>query len=761
MKYSRPLMIAFFIGFCITAISPVDGAENPFDFVEEFSIAEHGLNYSVPVYRGKIEPRLLLSGWALAEIFTSPEPRIWAIGRKAEFKFSSELLEPKEILFHCQPLNDPKAPTQELEIFVNDKKIAEETILSGNKGYKVSVPADAVRIGWNKVRFDFSRVSSPKDINPLSPDTRPLAANFVALMVLPESYRGKVPARDTVREETSGGEKVLFQEYPSRVSYSSRIPQDPKLELQCMIPRTVSRNKVDFVTMKLLLETEDGEEEIFEKRFQPVPAGEKPEWISISKELGQAGKIARFSFICDASPAEKTTRAAVLWKGTLTGKPPMKPEAPEKPFKTPESIILISIDTLRADTLGCYGYDKNTSSNIDQFATDSTLFERCYSHAPSTLPSHGTIFTSLYPTVHNGHYTAKTSVRKDVPTLAEMLLEKGYQTVAFTGGGQLDRVFGVARGFQLYEQVEEDFKITCEDASKWIEANGKEPFFLFLHTYAVHAPYTPPPHYARMFVSEDYDGPLSNMVDLPEIEELEREGKLTPADVAHTKALYDAETKYMDDVFGNLIARIKELGLYDDALIMFTSDHGEEFGEHGVVATHSHTVYDELLDVPMIVKWPGNALSGKRIKSMVSLGDILPTLIDAAGIPPYPAAIGSSLIPIAMDCEHEQKCYSQMEGSLRECIFEEDLKLILNHNAMESSSDKKQAPHFELFNLGSDPKEQNNIVEQHPVVADYLSMEIRRIRSDIERKSKSGDSSEKVIISEDLQKQLKGLGYAN
>ena len=294
----------------------------------------------------------------------------------------------------------------------------------------------------------------------------------------------------------------------------------------------------------------------------------------------------------------------------------------------PRSIILISLDTLRADHLGTYGYERPTSPNIDALAASGIVFERAISQASSTLPAHRALFQSVPASEASPQNTA----------LAEVLGSHGLRTAAFTGGANISRAFGFDRGFSSYVDDPRGFGETFDAVEIWLRQNGQEPFFLFLHSYDIHLPYDPPPPFDTMF-GEDYTGEIEGgrtREVLRRTRRLTEEGwtdraALTEADKERIVSLYDGGIRYTDQFIGRLTLLLRELSLADDTVVVLFSDHGEEFWEHDSVL-HSHTLYDELIHVPLIVALPGSELAGTRVATTVRLMDIGPMLLDLLGI---------------------------------------------------------------------------------------------------------------------------------
>ncbi len=322
--------------------------------------------------------------------------------------------------------------------------------------------------------------------------------------------------------------------------------------------------------------------------------------------------------------------------------------------RPPQAVVLVSLDTLRPDHLGAYGYAKPTSPEIDRFRRDAVLFRDAVANAPSTLPSHASILTSLGPLHHGASLAKESALRPGVPTLASVLQAAGFATASFNGGGQLHRTWGLDRGFEVYESAPASASAEIGDdtmsqqvaaARPWLASVRTKPFFLFLHTYEVHHPYTPKPERLAAMESH-YGGRLPNEISIRLIKKINSGRKrLAPGDLEHIVAAYDAEIASADAGFAELLQLLREMGRYESALVVLLSDHGEAFGERGKVGWHGDTLYDEQLRIPLIVKLPGRRLAGTTIDAQVSGIDIAPTMLSILGIP-IPSAFSGSAVDL-------------------------------------------------------------------------------------------------------------------
>ncbi len=306
----------------------------------------------------------------------------------------------------------------------------------------------------------------------------------------------------------------------------------------------------------------------------------------------------------------------------------------------PPNVLLIVIDTLRADHLGAYGYSRNTSPAIDDLAREGLLFENAVSPASWTKPAVASLFTGLSPLQHRvftgnkrdeeGHVTSDV-LAAELLTVAEALRAAGYRTGGFVRNAHLRGFMGFDQGFDLYDADLGEATEIVETFLGWQGSEPTERFFAYLHLLDVHWPYTPPGPFGDLFDAPKADLDFNDKETWKRFERQVRTGELAAAeaDVEAMKALYDGEIRYTDAVLGQLFATLRARDLYEDTLILITSDHGEEFLDHGGVS-HGHTLYEEMLHVPLIIR--GGGLEPARVAARVELIDILPTILGLVGI---------------------------------------------------------------------------------------------------------------------------------
>ena len=323
------------------------------------------------------------------------------------------------------------------------------------------------------------------------------------------------------------------------------------------------------------------------------------------------------------------------------------------------NVLMIAVDTLRRDHVGCYGYERNTSPNIDKLAARGVLFEDAVSQSPWTLPSFATTLTSLYPTQHGAGFLEPGAgaygkrMRTVFPPMAMLLLKQGYTTGAIINAPALASEFGVDRGFEFYDTTPRwDERLadgTTADALKWLDANKDVPFFAFVHYFDPHLDYAPPAPFDTLF-NPGYQGRLGNVFDRESYQSYESDltridDPAVAADWHHIRSLYDGEIAFTDQAVGELLDGLDEMGLRDNTLIVFLSDHGEEFFEHKGFE-HGHTLFDELIKVPLIFSLPGTLPENTRVTEQVRMLDVVPTILDILGIKATTHLEGVSLTPL-------------------------------------------------------------------------------------------------------------------
>ena len=397
-------------------------------------------------------------------------------------------------------------------------------------------------------------------------------------------------------------------------------------------------------------------------------------------------------------------------------------------------IVLISVDTLRADRLGCYGSDTVPTPHVDRLAREGVLFDNAATATPLTLPAHASLFTGRSPLRHGVIDNFGYRLDPKELTLAESLRAAGFATGGFIGSFVLDRRWGMGQGFDVYfdqfdatgdtrsalEASQRSGDQVLSRALEWIREQGERPFFAFIHFYDPHTPYAPPEPYRSRY------GPTE-------------------------AGYYDGEVAFVDQLVGDLLKALEERGLYDDALVILLADHGESLGDHGE-STHGYFIYDETVRVPLLVKAPGVAAGG-RARAQVRTIDVLPTILDLAGVSIPEGAEGTSLGPLLRAPDGDPGLVAYVESHYSRLHFgwaplrgvrSERYKFI-------------EAPERELYDLRADPRETKNLVKDRRGVAEQLTSTVARL---VQAQAAERPREEPLPIADrETEQRLAALGY--
>ena len=391
------------------------------------------------------------------------------------------------------------------------------------------------------------------------------------------------------------------------------------------------------------------------------------------------------------------------------------------------NVLLISIDTCRADYLSCYGYQRKTTPNIDAIARESIVFENVISPVPITLPAHASMLAGTVPPYHGVHDNFDYWLGDSSITLAEILKGHGFATGAVVSAFVLDSKFGLKQGFDTYgddfgkEQdgghaKERKGEQTSNLAVKWLEQYKDNRFFLFVHYYDPHKRYDPPEPFASEFADN----------------------------------LYAGEIAYTDFCIARLIQKLKDLGLFDSTLVVITSDHGEMLGEHGE-SDHCYFIYQSAIKVPLIIKMPGKH-KGRVVRQLVGLIDVVPTICSLVGVRTPPQVQGTDLSGyFTREDATEEERYVYTES-----LFATKYNANSLLGLVTSRWKYIQTTRPELYDVVEDPQESNNLVDKLPRQARLMREQLREA---IEQTTRENQSDSKAQLDSESIKRLESLGY--
>ncbi len=592
----------------------------------------------------------------------------------------------------------------------------------------------------------------------------PVVYDFVAsLPAATATFSGRAP-RSLPAGAVSPGDSAAatgLLEIPigARLDYFLRIPPAAILTIDRIMPGE-GNAPGETATLTIVI-GRDGEadETLAEirgaagRQVIPVPARDRP-IVRISLQVGPGASPAARA---GALLVERPVIRAVVRDHDRPGAG-ASPTAGNRPG--PNVIVYLS-DALRADHLGCYGYRKPTSPNIDAFASQALRFENAISQSPFTSTAVASLFTGMFPAGHGllGHGIA---LPLDLRTLAELLQQAGFDTAGFITNPGAGSAFGLDRGFTFFELLPAlpatvNVHALSDRMNRsifgWLEARGNDPrpFFLYAHSTDMHTPYTPPPEIARRFARPGADLLLGTARGLKTVVGVP--GTPSVAAIEDLMALYDGEIAFNDQTFGALLTELRRRGLYDDSLIIFLSDHGEEFQEHGGWQ-HADALYAESLQIPLIIKLPGGAGPAGAVSPILAQQvDVLPTILSALGVGIPPQVEGRDLIAAAGRDPGEtspRRGFSSFRRPDRRgvSVVEEGWKLI-----RVVADDGRET--VELFNRVADPMERQEISGLHPTMVGYLKSVLALYES-----GPPPDVGQ-TEIDDDLRRQLEALGYVD
>ena len=567
------------------------------------------------------------------------------------------------------------------------------------------------------------------------------------------------------------------------------------------------------VHMTVTVETVDAEEVIFDRVLtELLREDDDHTWSDVSIDLARfQGEPFRLLFHAEriADPSGAPNTASVMW-----GNPIIQMASAVAPPERP-NVILISLDTLRADHLGAYGYERDTSPNLDRLFEEGVLFENCVSTSSWTTPAHASVFTGLSPVIHRANGLNGYRLRDRFTTLAELAESSGQLTAAFTEGVAVGGQLGFYQGFDVYSNGPSAHPTppgsagkTFGAATEWLDRYGHQPFFMFVHTYEIHALYRAPKPYGKMYVADEMKGEPQFVPLVPQI--------LAGMDISEDKKkmivdTYDGEIRYTDHIVGEFMDDLRARGLLDNTLVVIFSDHGEEFWEHGSMI-HGLTLFNEQLHVPLFIRFPGSDGPTGRVSQMVSSCDVFSTVNDYLGYGAGPKVDSLSLLPLcdpktytapyvrdiatsqllqrqlswllvaAQTPEHKYIVTTDWDNvnsaltPLLETYEDESTafleRMLLKHvleggrDTSNASSDEEirsilQSANERLFDLAADRSEADDLVNTSPELLQQMRERLARRLEELADASPTGVMESVSPLDEREREELKALGYVD
>lgn len=696
------------------------------------------------------------AGFLPAERADGAAPSAWA-RRRAEVFFVLTETGPRVALLDLEPAAGLEQ--QSLSAWLNDTPLQTLTLGPGRQRYRLDLPAAAQRRN-NRLKLLFGKRA------PQEQGEAPRHAARVYGLLLARPDDPLVPALlasgspAPLAVEHDAGPPRVTQLGAGALRFALPLPEQAELRVQ---PELVRGPGSERATFRVTLEAEGG---------APTTLWQS-ELKGASRELslplpGAPGTLVRLGLEVEApgtAPRAAWIAPRVLGRGE--SRPLLDPgPAPAVHAdraaglraalgKQQAGVLLVILDAARARSFGAYGYGRATSPEVDRLASEGVLFERAYTPAAFTLSAMASLWTSRYPDEHHAGVAHDAPLPADRETLAERLSAAGVATVGLIGNSMAGPAFGLHRGFSEFEEVhlKKGHRGAALSAAfeAWLERRPQQQrFFAYVHFREPHFPYDPLPPYNTRFGP---DAPLdqqarSNPAWYGAVNDGER--ALSKVQLAHLVRLYDGNLAYADEQVGALRQALERRGLWERTLVIVASDHGEGLYEHRWLG-HNQQVFEESTHVPLVVRFPGQAgPRGARVKTLVDLLDVAPTIADALGLgPAAPGGFaGRSLLPIALGAPGKPATLAITTGELRSFgLRHERFKYIRNvRYGVE-----------QLYDLEHDPEERTSVKDQHPVRLAYYRQELQRrvLRS----LSGSPRESQKPRLTPEQLENLRSLGY--
>ena len=635
-----------------------------------------------------------------------------------------------------------------MQLFVNGRAQEGVVLTDGDqfRTYDVRVSADRLHRGENYLLLRFGGTSPVNGEN--------VAAQMASIRVIPgeptEDESFAPPQWDTLVSavELGGVERqALAFRAPTTLSYYLEVPQTGRL-----VFGVGAEGDVANLMARVHVTPEGGEtNEIFHAHPQT-------HWDDQALSLdGYAGQVVRLDL-----EVSGTGNGRVAWSAAGVMVP--APEVAERP-EAAQNVVVLLVDTLRASKLRPYNPESRVRTPVlDRLAEHGVLFEQAQTVENWTKPSCASVLTGLTPMTHG----AKTSEAR-VPDSAELVSEvfdaHGFATGSFIANGYVSDRFGFDQGWDSYHNYIRDGGSTeaehvFEEAGNFIEQHRSERFFVYIQTIDPHVPYDPPADYLRLYDDSAYSG-IVQPRQTPDLLERAKQNRQSfdPSDRRRLEALHDGEISYHDHFFGQFMQRLEQLGVAENTLIVVTADHGEEFNEHGSWG-HGHSIFQELLGVPLIFHMPGRLPEGRRVPYTVSTMNIAQTVLDLAGVSGLDRAEGRSLVPDLLGAvpTGPQVAFSDFQD-IRRVARAGRYKLVVRQNLSSV-----------LFDLQEDPGElHEREVHDFPIAGRYTRILLgqflgARNRGQWMRAQQDEVApleSQSAEMDETIRAQLRALGYAN
>lgn len=698
----------------------------------------------------------LTEGWSAVSPDVSGER--WALGLATHATFTSFVPLDTAVVFEARPYAPQGAPQQTVEVVLNDVSLGTVDLEPRWSEYRLPVPADSLRRGENRLALLFDHAIRPADAEG-GDDTRRLAARFRRLAVgnaladaMPE-----VAKLETVADAAGAMRVEVAMPAGSWRRVWLQLPRSARLAGRIGVAADAGAAALAVVD----LEDEAGAvDRLVESRIEVRQHRE------LDVDLSDwAGQVVSLWIGSDAEGTDPGRSATVRWREPVILAPeapiaalaePAGPVAPRTPSLGRPDIYVIILDAARADAFTPYGAARPTPA-VQALAEDGTVFARAYTAAPWTGQAVPSLFTGRYPEAH-GVETWGWALSDSIPTLAEIVGQAGYHTVLWTQHAMYAGNRTLRRGFDEYVEAPRDEPGVVPDGEAlFLEGY---PTFAVLHWLPPHEPYAPPAPFRGRYSSWQREPLAANAQFLNRFPLQLGPDDLTEDHLRYVRDRYDENVLYADDIVGRFVATLRRAGRYDDALVILLADHGEGFFEHGYFL-HTRYLYDEVLRVPFVIKWPAGVSGGRvRVEEPVSTIQLLPSIVDALGLErPALHLQADSLLPVALDgARAPSAVYFSSRGVAPPEKAPRPLWGLRAGPLKVIWDDARKT--LEVYDLDKDPAETENLAPAMPQMAAFLRQQadLQRRRNRLLLLSEAPAGQAQELDPETIEK-LRALGY--
>ena len=738
-----------------------------YDLARRAPVAEQWSAREVLLFGSPAAERYLPEGFH-REAGTGGEPFLWSKG-EAEVALRLDTVAPRAAIVDMAPFR--AVPAQAVEVRLNGVPVARFALSDLRSRYRVPLPASAQRVGENRLRFVFTGTASPAEQDPKSLDKRRLAAAFYSMTTGAETDAGldDLLRRDAPRPfavTEANGAPVLTLVGPALVRFAVRLPEGAELRFTPALPLT-ARAAAGAASFRVTCESVESlgkERELWSRVLRGNDEGPGEVRVRLP---GRKGEIVRVGLLVGA--VEGNRFAWGEWRAPrVLGKPdPASSGAhPEEVNARADAlrrdlaranVLFLILDAARAREFGAYGYDRATTPELDRIAGEGVVFERAYTPAVYTLGAMSSIWTSQYPDRHHGDVSFSSPLPRDRLTLADVLSGQGVYTAGFVATAVAGGFNGFDRGFQEFHEVWQEVgsraDVFRQVLPPWLARNKDRRFFAYVHFREPHFPYDPEPPFDTKF---GRDGPIPKAArgDTDFFRDV-NQGRLpfTDEERRHLVRLYDGSLAYADHEVGALRRALEADGLWDRTVVIVTADHGEGLGEHGWIG-HNVEVYEPFAHVPLIIRFPaGSFPRGLRVKGLVDLLDVAPTIADVFGALDKGGARsefeGRTLLPVVVGAPGKPLVLSRTVWD-RPRYGLRDGRWTYTY---ESATGAEQ-----LFDTAEDPGESTDLAGREPLRAAYFRETLHEWTRSMFKPGRSGTEPAPQMTKEQCE-NLKSLGY--